>query len=75
MGFKYCPECKQVIDAKALPGGYRQVKFNGILAKRRKVIHREADGGCGHSWWTLEIAEEFIGNLSGDDSNIESSSS
>lgn len=63
MGFRYCPECKQVIDAKALSGGYRQVAFNGVIAKRRKVIHREQDGGCGHSWWTLEIPEEFIGDF------------
>ena len=75
MGTKYCPECKKVINAKVLPGGYRQVNFNGILAKRRKVIHREADGGCGYSWWTLEIAEEFIKNSNFEDSNIESSSS
>ena len=75
MGTRYCPSCKEMIEAKALPGGYRQVNFNGILAKRRKVIHREEDGGCGEEWWTLEIPEGFIGNSNFEDINNESSSS
>ena len=47
MGFRYCVKCDQVVDVKVV-GGYSQVEFNGIIAKRRKVIHREDDGGCGH---------------------------
>jgi len=60
MGFRYCTECKEVGEVKVLSIGYSQVAFNGIQAKRRKVIHREEDGGCGHELWTLEIPEEFL---------------
>ena len=68
MGFRYCPNCKEMIEAKALLSGYSQVDFNGAIAKRRKVIHREEDGGCGQEWWTLEIAEEFL-EISTSDNN------
>ena len=71
MGFRYCSNCKEIIDAKVLSGGYRQVKFNGVIAKKRKVIHREDDGGCGHKWSTLEFPEEFLLESTGDDSNEE----
>jgi len=60
MGSRYCPKCKEMIDAKVLSSGYSQVAFKTIRAKRRKVIHREEDGGCGKKWSTVEIPEEFI---------------
>ncbi|WP_319406218.1 hypothetical protein [uncultured Desulfosarcina sp.] len=59
MGTKYCPVCKEVVDAKVL-GRYSQVEFMGIPVKRRKIIHLEEDGGCGHEWYTVEIAEEVL---------------
>ena len=66
MGFRYCPKCKEIVDVKVV-GGYSQVEFNGVPAKRRKVMHREKDGGCGHKWSTLEFPEEFLLESSGDD--------
>ena len=46
----------------------------GIRAKKRKVIHREENGGCGHKWSTVEIPEEFMGNSIGqitENNNVE----
>lgn len=74
MGSRYCPECKEIIDVKVLSIGYSQVAFKTIRAKRRKVIHREEDGGCGHSWWTLEAPENLMGNSVGqinENNNVE----
>ena len=63
MGKRYCPECKEVVEVK-VSGKYSQIKFQGIPVKRRKVIHREEDGGCGHEWYTIEIPEDHFTNLS-----------
>lgn len=54
MAERYCPNCDEVVDARALPD-YKQITFRGIPVKQRKVIHREEDGGCGNSWYTIEI--------------------
>ena len=43
MGMKYCPNCKDVVLAKAL-GSYSQVQFNGVPGKKRKIVHMEEDG-------------------------------
>ena len=51
MGMKYCPNCKEVVVTKALQN-YSQVEFKGIQGKRRKIVHLEEDGGCGHRWYT-----------------------
>lgn len=59
MGLKFCPNCKKVVEAKALPN-YSQSEFRGIPAKRREIAHLEEDGGCGHRWFTLEMPEEFL---------------
>ena len=59
MGRKYCPECREVIETKAL-SNYSQVEFRGISAKRRRIIHLEEDGGCGHRWFTLEVPEDAL---------------
>jgi len=59
MGMKYCPNCKEVVDAKVL-GNYSQVDFKGIPVKRRLIVHMEEDGGCGHEWYTIEIAEGIL---------------
>jgi hypothetical protein len=59
MGRKYCPECREVVVAKAL-GDYSQVEFRGIAAKRRRIKHLEEDGGCGHEWFTLEMPEDVL---------------
>ena len=59
MGQKYCPECKEVVITKAL-ANYTQVKYRGILVKRRKIGHMEDDGGCGCTWYTIELPEDVL---------------
>ena len=59
MGTKYCPECKEVVYSKALPN-YSHVEFRGIPVKRREIIHKEEDGGCGCKWYTLEVPEDIL---------------
>jgi len=47
--------------------GYSQVKFNGVLVKRRKIIHpidNNGNPGCGSTWYTLEIPEDALNKLS-----------
>ena len=59
MGKKYCLNCKEVVVTKALPE-YTQVEYRGILVKRRKIVHRDEDGGCGHIWHTVEVVEDAL---------------
>ena len=59
MGMKFCPNCKEVVVTKVI-GHYSQVVYQGIPVKRRKIAHLEADGGCGHCWYTCEVTEEFL---------------
>jgi len=59
MGKKYCPNCKEVVETKALPD-YTQVEYRGILVKRRKIGHLEEDGGCGSEWFTFELPEDVL---------------
>lgn len=37
MGYRYCPKCKEVVLAKALPVGYKHHQYQDIRAKVRKV--------------------------------------
>ena len=60
MGMKYYPECQEVVVTKAL-SNYSQVDFKGLRGKRRKIVHLEEDGGCGHRWYTVEVAEDVLG--------------
>lgn len=60
MATKFCPVCKEVVNAKVI-GDYSQVDFRGVPVKRRKIVHLESDGGCGHEWYTVEIAEDVLG--------------
>ena len=59
MGMKYCPVCKEVAITKAL-GSYSQVDFRGVPVKRRKIVHLEEDGGCGHEWFTVEVPADVL---------------
>ena len=59
MGMKYCPNCKEAVITKAFPN-YSQVEYRGILVKRRKIGHLEEDGGCGCTWFTLELPEDAL---------------
>ena len=56
MGMKYCPNCRKVVLTKALQN-YSQVDFKGMRGKRREIADLEEDGGCGESWYTVEVAE------------------
>ena len=33
---------------------------NVVPGKRRKIIHLEEDGGCGHEWYTVEVPESIF---------------
>jgi hypothetical protein len=59
MGTKYCPNCKQVVVTKAL-ANYTQVDYRGVPGKRREIMHKEEDGGCGHRWHTVEVWEDLF---------------
>lgn len=59
MGMKYCPKCQKVVVTKVLPN-YSQVNIKGIRGKRRKIVHLEEDGGCGHSWYTVELVQDVL---------------
>jgi hypothetical protein len=59
MGRKYCPNCRKVVLTKVLYN-CSQIDFKGIRGKRRKIVHLEDDGGCGHCRYTLEVAEDAL---------------
>ena len=62
MGMKYCPNCRQVVLTKVLQNCL-QINFKGIRGKRRKIVHLEEDGGCGHCWYTVEVLEDALNEL------------
>ena len=59
MGTKFCPICNEVVITRALPN-YSQVEYRGIMVKRREILHREEDEGCGRTWYTIELPEDVI---------------
>ena len=59
MGTKFCPICKEVVITRALPN-YSQIEFQDILVKKREILHREEDEGCGRTWFTVELPEDII---------------
>jgi hypothetical protein len=59
MGKKYCPNCWKVVETKAL-SNYSLVDFKRIRGKRCKIAHLEEDGGCGHSWYTVEVVKDAL---------------
>ena len=48
-----------MVITKALPN-YSQIEFKGIQGKRRKIAHLEEDGGCVHTWYTIEMPEDVL---------------
>ena len=48
-----------MVETKAL-SNYSQINFKGIRGKRRKIVHLEEDGGCGESWYTVEVVEDAL---------------
>ncbi|MBT6339467.1 MAG: hypothetical protein HOJ48_09255 [Desulfobacula sp.] len=63
MTIKYCPNCETLVKTKVVPSGYKQIRINNSIAKRRKIIHRIEDGGCGHTWFTYEVPEDVMMRL------------
>jgi len=64
MTIKYCPNCKTLENTKVDPSGYKQIKYqDNYVIKRRKIVHRDEDGGCGHTWYTYEIPEDLMRQL------------
>lgn len=59
MGMRYCPTCMEVVETRVL-GGNTQIETHGIAGKKRKVIHRAQDNGCGHEWYTVEVPEDVL---------------
>ncbi len=61
--YRYCPNCKKILETRVLLEGYSQVPVHGILAKRRQVVcgtDEVGSGGCGTKWFTLEILEDQV---------------
>jgi hypothetical protein len=55
MGLKFCPRCREIVLTKVLPSDYSQKGYRNLAVKRRKIVHLVEDGGCGHTWYTVEI--------------------
>jgi hypothetical protein len=60
---KYCPFCKKIVMTHVLTE-CGQVEINGVLAKRRKIIHPVELSGCGSTWYTIEIVEDTVNKSS-----------
>jgi len=63
MTIKYCPNCKILVKTKVALPGYKQIPYQNSVIKRRKVIHRVEDGGCGNTWSTYEVPEDLMRRL------------
>lgn len=63
MTTKYCPECETLGKTKVVPSGYKQIPYQNNVIKRRKIIHKVEDGGCGHTWYTYEVSEGLMRQL------------
>ncbi len=59
MANKYCRYCNIIAETRVI-GGYTQIPFRGGFIKRRRVVHRFEDGGCGNVWYTYEIPEHLL---------------
>jgi hypothetical protein len=49
-GHKYYPHCSKTVETRVLPGGYSNIEFRGISAKRRHIIcgtDEHGSNGCG----------------------------
>lgn len=69
-GMRYCPNCKKVLETRVTPEGYKQVVFRGVPVKRRKIVcgkNRDGLDGCGHFWFTFEVPEFALTELSQDE--------
>lgn len=55
MGKRYCPYCHELVEVKVKQVNSSYHKTLKIPVKKRVVIHRKEDGGCGSKWHTIEI--------------------
>jgi hypothetical protein len=53
------PNTTPLCETKVL-SNFSQIDFTGIRGKRRKIVHLEEDGGCGHCWYTVEVVEDVL---------------
>ena len=63
MTTKYCPNCQSLVETKVVPSGYKQIRINNSVLKRRKIIHKIEDEGCDHTWFTYEVPEGLMRRL------------
>jgi len=63
MTIKYCPVCEELGKTKVDPSGYKQIRIDNSIIKRRKITHRIEDGGCGHTWYTYEVSDDLMRRL------------
>jgi hypothetical protein len=63
MTIKYCRECEALGKTKVMPAGYKQIKLDNSVLKRRKIIHKIEDGGCGNTWYTFEVPDDVMRQL------------
>jgi len=63
MTIKYCPNCKNLVKTKVVPGIYKQIPYQNSVITRRQITHRIEDGGCNHIWYTFEVPEDLMRRL------------
>jgi len=63
MSYKFCPHCNSIVETRINPSGYKQMRYQNSVLKRRKIIHRVQDGGCGQNWFTYEVPEDLMRRL------------
>ena len=57
---KYCPSCEDLVETRVTSTIDKQIPYQNSIIKRRKIIHRIEDGGCGHTWFTYEVTEGLM---------------
>ncbi len=60
MTTKYCPNCQTLVKTRTIPSGYEQIPYQNSVLKKRQIIHRSEDGGCGLTWPTYEVPEDIM---------------
>lgn len=57
---KFCPHCQEFGETKVKGSGYSQIKVRDTAVKKRMIIHRIEDGGCGQIWFSYELPENLL---------------
>jgi hypothetical protein len=45
---------------------FTQIRLKGILVKKRRAIHMVENGGCGLTWYTVEMPTEMLDLVDGE---------